>query len=488
MPAFLSDDASFYELFERLARQELRAVAGKAHHAPAKIFSLKGAPAARFIRFFPPEFANYVQIGHLPRTASLGPECQTRFRAAYKTPELLQEVTDLKERRAALEELLRVLCGQQESILEFLAPTAAINLKATPLVTLDETWQPPPEEPTRTEEIHADAIETPTPRDGTLDPSTELKLEEELADNLPASFWMLVHEILTEDPQLGVYGFETFDPYRVWVHRQDPLATLIVRYFDGARAWATGAIIPCDQDKNSQLNGGIVYLTETRGDFVPGKPEDSAWHYGFKQLRGEAAKTRLTHVLKTYQEHGGLIFQTGIQGSPSSSTLAHLEQMRHTYHRAEAAEPLTAQLSMFQVFANLYLDDEIGEQQLLWSAQREGARQERIEVLEHGDYPDALLLVYFEPAAGTCSLAAYAPPDRDAATAQTFYRKTEALAAMRELATDRPQPLAAFSPFKSVLPALAVAKLEEALDQLQEGRGSVHQLVLLAKPTADRHA
>ena len=492
MPAFLKDDDDFYHLFERLARQELRAVAGNAHHRPAIVSALSDAPGAHFIRFFPPEFSPHpVQVGLLPLVAGESPHTEA-FQRAYQRPERFVEITDPEERKRALEELLNVMRGSKEALHEFMVPTASLkNSTPTPAHNLDAYWKeaakgPGAAPPSRAASLEAEPDPAP-PRPSAED--TQSEIEEETVDNQPGSFWTLANEILVEEPAPGVYGFESFESYRVWAHRKDPKATLVVRYFDGARAWAIGAVIDCAQDQNAELNGGIAYLTETRGDLITTRPDDSAWHYQFEQLRGSDARERLRSVLASYSEQGGLVFQTGLCGAPSPSTLAHIAQLQSTYHRVEHAETHSDALTPFQVFANLYLDDEVGEAQVIWTAERERAQLERIEVLEHRAHPNALIILHFDPTANTACACGYAPPDSPKATAKTFVRAASAMLSERQIQGSRALPLPYSSDFVRVPRSSAVTQLEAALDAIDEASGTVFEIPCgKADPQAARRA
>jgi hypothetical protein len=477
MPAFIKDDDDFYHLFERLARQELRAVAGNAHHRPAIVSALSDAPGAHFIRFFPPEFSPHpVQVGLLPLVAGESPHAEA-FQRAYQRPDRFVEITAPEERLGVLEELLNVMRGKQEALHEFMVPTATLkNSTPTPVATLDAYWKEMAEPPSAAPSSRNASVEpAPAPLD-TPPEDTHLVIEEETVDNQPGSFWALANEILAEEPAPGVYGFESFESYRVWAHRKDPKATLVVRYFDGARAWAIGAVIDCDQDQNVELNGGIAYLTETRGDLITTRADDSAWHYQFEQLRGSAARERLATVLAAYAEQGGLVFQTGACGAPSANTLAHLAQLQRTYHRVEHTDTHSEALTPFQVFANLYLDDDVGDAEVIWTVERERAQLERIEILEHRAHPNALLILHFDPAANTVCACAYAPPDTAKATAKTFFRAASLLLSARQIQGSRALPLPYSSDFVRVPRSSAVAQLEAALDAIDEASGTVFEI------------
>jgi len=475
MPAFIKDDDDFYQLFERLARQELRAVANNAHHRPAIVYGLNDAPSAHFIRFFPPEFAPHpVQVGILPLIGEESPYVEA-FQRAYQRPEQFIEVLTPEERRRTLQELLDTMRGSKAALHEFMVPTASLkNSTPTPVDKLTAYWNEVAEAPTATRASKSAPVEPEPFAAPPEDP--ELIIDEETVDNQPASFWALASEILTEQPPPGVYGFESFESYRIWAHRKDPKATLVVRYFDGARAWAIGAVIDCDQDQNAELNGGIAYLTETRGDLISTRPDDSAWHYQFEQLRGSAAHERLRSVLSAYAEQGGLVFQSGICGAPSDNTLAHLTQLQSTYHRADHVSANGDTLTPFQIFANLYLDDDVGEAQVIWTAERERAQLERIEILEHRAHPSALLILHFDPAANTVRASAYAPPDTSKATAKSFFLAASAMLNGRQIKGSRALPLPYSSDFVRVPRSAAVAQLETALRAIDESSGTIFEI------------
>lgn len=456
-----------FDVFGRLLRRALDASAPDAS-LELQVFRAEGVHGAVVAKFFPEALAESLHAVYVPPGIDEDGSIAERLHAAVATHDGLVPVTDPAEQRALLAVLQRVLDRG-----------AAANDDAPP--------PDPDEAPARVEfgplealqaldeaESRADAVDAATAFDtgddeGDADDDDDDASEDDRPeDDRPedvetehASFRAIALDVLSGVPVPHGSAPEIADTFEVWAYRHDPAATVVLRWYDAGDALAFAALCPAAEEFDAERFTAAAYtLLATK---LPGAVEPRA--HGrlsdLEPLETGAAMERLGRALGLEHTRDVREFTTALLGAPSEDALDAFESMRLLDPRAPlAADAVLADL------ADTVLEYGV---EVLWTRKKEREGRPRIEVLEHCDDPDALVLVDVGAADEPIEAAGFVPDGGIARAA--FDADARAMLAARDASSGRPAPLDESGRFRRVPNSRAIATLESMLDALERRAG-----------------
>jgi hypothetical protein len=478
-------EPSPFDVFHRLIRQALGEGRASDESLDLQVFEAEDVPGAAVVKFFPEELAESLHAVYVPAGLDEDGSLMERLHAAVATHEDLVPVRDPERQRVMLTEVRRLLERYLETDDE--EDESLDEADANDESTGDDSEAGSP--PARIEFGPLEALQAlGAARDGGAAPAdvsdTDASAEagapdeaesgaspdedEPLPDDRP-TFRALALDILSGVPRPHGSAPELVDSYEVWGYRHDPVATVVLRYFDGGRATVLGALAPDDDAFDAGRFFAAAYQLlavkspQTIDGLTDGRLSD------LEPLGTAAAMERLGRALG--HEHTADIREltTDLLGEASEETQEAYEELRLLDPRAPA--------NASQLFAAIARDVvEVGGD-VLWTKRKEREGLPRIEVLEHRQHPRSVLLIDFGGPEDPVEVAAFVPGV--AGSAEPF------AAAVRDLVDSRdlygtPRPLPDLGPFRRIPNPQAVFAVESALESLEGGEG--HALAF--RPTA----
>jgi hypothetical protein len=486
-------ETSPFDVFHRLIRQALGEGRAGDESLDLQVFEAEDVPGAAVVKFFPEELAESLHAVYVPAGLDEDGSLMERLHAAVATHEDLVPVRDPDRQRAMLTEVRRLLeryleASDEDDIED---PSGAVEPSgdagqaddAAEDAAEDSTDDDADEEaddgtpPARIEFGPLEALQAlgaardggPVPVDAAAtahdaeagDASTAgaEPADEPLPDDRP-TFRALALDILAGVPRPHGSAPELVDSFEVWAYRHDPIATVVLRYFDGGRATVLGALAPDDDafDAGRFFAAAYQLLATKAPQTIDGATEGRL--SDLEPLGTAAAMERLGRALG--HEHTADIREltTDLLGEASQETQDAYEEVRLLDPRAPASAS-----QLFDAIARDVVD--VGGD-VLWTKRKEREGLPRIEVLQHVSHPRALLLIDFGGSEDPVEIAAYVPGAPG--TGDAF------AAAVRELVESRdlhgaPRPLPDLGPFRRVPNPQAVFAVESALDALEGGEG-----------------
>lgn len=468
-----------FDVFDRLIRRALGHPEAADEALELQVFESATVPGAVVVKFFPEELAESLHAVYVPAGRDADGSVMERLHGAVATHEDLVPVADPERQRARLSEVLALL----ERYMDATEPGADEG---------DASGEPPDEDddpreaddaaeaddasapagdagnsPARIEFGPIEALEAlgaahdrREARREALGSDAEEPADEDLPDDRP-TFRALALDVLSGVPRPHGSGPDLADSYEVWAFRHDPVATVVLRFFDGGRAVVLGALAPVEEafDPGRFFAAAYQLLAVKAPTAMEGRPEGRL--SDLEPLDVVAALTRLGRALGA--EHTAEVHEltTELLGEATEETSDAYERLRLLDPRApESAGALFAAIARDVV--------EIGGE-VLWTRRKERASEPRIEVLEHRAHPGALLLVDFGRDDEPVEVAGYLPEGTGAP--RDFAADARRLLAERTIFSD-PQPLADGGPFRRVPNSQAVFAVESALESLEDGTGT----------------
>jgi hypothetical protein len=284
--------------------------------------------------------------------------------------------------------------------------------------------------------------------------------DDALPDDRP-SFRALALDVLSGVPLPHGSAPDLVDSYEVWAYRHEPLATVVLRFFDGGRAVVLGAIAPDVEtfDPGRFFAAAYQLLATKAPSAIEGATEGRL--SDLEPLDVADGMARLGRALGL--EHTADVHEltTDLLGEASPETLDASEEIRLLDPRAQSSAA-----SLFAAIASDVV--EVGGD-VLWTRKKERSGEPRIEVLEHRDHPRALLLIDWGAADEPVEVAAYLPGAPREPSA--FAADARKLLALRQVHSEDPQPLVDGGAFRRVPNSQAVFAVESALESLESGEG-----------------
>jgi hypothetical protein len=513
-------ETSPFDVFHRLIRQALGE--SSAHDEPLdlQVFEAEDVPGAAVVKFFPEELAESLHAVYVPAGLDEDGSVMERLHEAVATHEGLVPVEDAARQRRMLTEVRGLLERYLEAADGDLADgagndalyelrdgatgggaagdeAAADDAEASPAAGAtsedgeddaddrDDGVDDDDRPPARIEFGPLEALQAlGAAKDGRISgdtsglPSAAASVVERpdggvaddaLPDDRP-SFRALALDVLSGVPLPHGSAPDLVDSYEVWAYRHEPLATVLLRFFDGGRAVVLGAIAPDVEtfDAGRFFAAAYQLLAAKAPSAIEGATEGRL--SDLEPLDVAAGMARLGRALGL--EHTADVHEltTDLLGESSPETLDAYEEIRLLDPRAQSSAA-----SLFAAIATDVV--EVGGD-VLWTRRKERADEPRIEVLEHRDHPRALLLIDWGAADEPVEVAAYLPgPPREPSAFAADVRK---LLAARQVHSEDPQPLADGGAFRRVPNSQAVFAVESALESLESGEG--HAIAFRAPP------
>jgi hypothetical protein len=508
-------EASPFDVFHRLIRQALGE--SSAHDEPLdlQVFEAEDVPGAAVVKFFPEELAESLHAVYVPAGLDEDGSVMERLHEAVATHEGLVPVEDAARQRLMLTEVRGLLERYLEAADGDLAdgvgndalyelrdgavggdaagedaaadgadagmPDSAEDDQGEDDVDGEDDDRPP----ARIEFGPLEALQAlGAAKDGRVSgdtsglPSATATIVERpdggvaddaLPDDRP-SFRALALDVLSGVPLPHGSAPDLVDSFEVWAYRHEPLATVVLRFFDGGRAVVLGAIAPDVEtfDAGRFFAAAYQLLAAKAPSAIEGATEGRL--SDLEPLDVAAGMARLGRALGL--EHTADVHEltTDLLGESSPETLDAYEDIRLLDPRAQSSAA-----SLFAAIATDVV--EVGGD-VLWTRRKERSDEPRIEVLEHRDHPRALLLIDWGAADEPVEVAAYLPgPPREPSAFAADARK---LLAARQVHSDDPQPLVDGGAFRRVPNSQAVFAVESALESLESGEG--HAIAFRAPP------
>ncbi len=506
-------EASPFDVFHRLIRQALGE--SSAHDEPLdlQVFEAHDVPGAAVVKFFPEELAESLHAVYVPAGLDEDGSVMERLHEAVATHEGLVPVEDaarqrrmLTEVRGLLERYLEAADGDvadgagNDALYELRdadgdggaqgagdADAAAHGGAAADEASADEADEGDDGDdafdedddgrpPARIEfgplealqalgaakdgRVAGDTSGLPSPSAEPVERPDAGLADDALPDDRP-SFRALALDVLSGVPLPHGSAPDLVDSYEVWAYRHEPLATVVLRFFDGGRAVVLGAIAPdVETFEAGRFFAAAYQLLATKAPAaIEGATEGRL--SDLEPLDVAAGMARLGSAVGL--EHTADVHEltTDLLGEASPETLDAFEEIRLLDPRAQSSAA-----ALFAAIAGDVV--EVGGD-VLWTRRKERVGEPRIEVLEHRDHPRALLLIDWGAGDEPVEIAAYLPgPPREPSAFAADARK---LLAARQVFSAEPQPLADGGAFRRVPNSQAVFAVESALESLESGEG-----------------
>lgn len=456
-----------FDVFHRLVRQALGESSEHDESLDLQMFRAEGAPGAVVVKFFPEELAESLHAVYVPAGLDDDGSVIERLHEAVATHEGLVPEQDPQRQRAVLTEvrglLERYLAAADD------ADAAAADADA------DEADDGADEEegvsPARIEFGPLEALQAlGAAKDGRAagtapDPAAVPAADEgddDFPDDRP-SFRALALDVLSGVPLPHGSAHDLPDSYEVWAFRHDPIATIVLRFFDGGRAALLGAIAPDDEAVDAGRFFAAAYqllaakLPGAVDGAIDGRLSD------LEPLGTAAAMERLGRALGAEHTRDVRELTSDLLGEASASAEDAFEQIRLLDPRAES--------NPSELFAAIARDVvELGGD-VLWTRRKEREGVPRIEVLQHRAHRGALLLIDFGQPDQPVELAGFVPDaGMDDAAVAAFEVEVRRLIDEREI-FGTARALAEGGAFSRVPNPQAVFAVESALDALEAGDG-----------------
>ena len=522
-------ETSPFDVFHRLIRQALGE--SSAHDEPLdlQVFEAQDVPGAAVVKFFPEELAESLHAVYVPAGLDEDGSVMERLHEAVATHEGLVPVEDAARQRRMLTEVRGLLERYLEAADADLADGAgndalyelrddgpergagdadrsdaaerrgaeagdaagdegddaaddeADEADEADASDLDDDGRPPariefgPLEAlqalgaAKDGRIAGDTSGLPPAADALPERPDAGVVDDALPDDRP-SFRALALDVLSGVPLPHGSAPDLLDSYEVWAYRHEPVATVVLRHFDGGRAVVLGAIAPDVETLDAGRFFAAAYqLLATKAPAaIEGATEGRL--SDLEPLGVAAGMERLGRALGL--EHTADVHEltTDLLGEASPETLDAFEEIRLLDPRAQASAS-----ALFAAIAGDVV--EVGGD-VLWTKKKERAGEPRIEVLEHRDHARALLLLDWGPSDRPVEVAAYVPgPPREPSA---FAAEVQRLLAARAVFSAEPRPLGDGGAFRRVPNSQAVFAVESALESLESGEG--HALAFRAPP------
>lgn len=512
-------ETSPFDVFHRLIRQALGE--SSAHDEPLdlQVFEAHDVPGAAVVKFFPEELAESLHAVYVPAGLDEDGSVMERLHEAVATHEGLVPVEDAARQRRMLTEVRGLLERYLEAADGDVADGAGNDVLYAPRDDADRdggaTGNPDadgsahggagPDDATADEggdpdEVDDDGDEAFDDDDDDGRPPARIEFgplealqalgaakdgrvagdtsglpsatgapagrpdgglaDDSLPDDRP-SFRALALDLLSGVPLPHGSAPDLVDSYEVWAYRHEPLATVLLRFFDGGRAVVLGAIAPDVEtfDAGRFFAAAYQLLATKAPAAIEGATEGRL--SDLEPLDVAAAMARLGRALGL--EHTADVHEltTDLLGEASPETLDAFEDIRLLDPRAQSSAA-----ALFAAIAGDVV--EVGGD-VLWTRRKERADEPRIEVLEHREHARALLLIDWGAGDEPVEVAAYLPgPPREPSA---FAADVRQLLAARQVFSAEPQPLLDGGTFRRVPNSQAVFAVESALESLEAGEG-----------------
>jgi hypothetical protein len=456
-----------FDVFGRLLRRALDASAPDAS-LELQVFRAEGVQGAVVAKFFPEALAESLHAVYVPPGIDEDGSIAERLHAAVATHDGLVPVTDPAEQRALLAVLQQVLDRGAAANDDAPPPdpdAAPARVEFGPLEALQALDEA---------ESRADAVDAGTEFDaGDADEDDDDEDEEDADaadddggvtdfDSEHASFRAIALDVLSGVPAPHGSAPEIADTFEVWGYRHDPAATVVLRWYDAGDALAFAALCPAAEEFDVERFAAAAYtlLATKLPDAVERRA--SGRLSDLEPLETGAAMARLGRALGLEHTRDVREFTTPLLGAPSEDALDAFESMRLLDPRA----PLPAAAVLADI-ADTVLEYGV---EVLWTRRKEREGAPRIEVLEHRDDADAVVLVDIGPPGEPVEAAGFVPDGGIAREA--LDADVRAMLAARNAQSGRPAPLDESGRFRRVPNSRAIATLESMLDALERREGT----------------
>jgi hypothetical protein len=479
-----------FDVFHRLVLQALGESSAHDESLDLQVFRAEDTPGAVVVKFFPEELAESLHAVYVPAGLDDDGSVMERLHEAVATHEGLVPEEDPRRQRAVLTEVRELLERYLEATDGPAAAGAADaddgddrrDASATDAGAaadeVDDDMEDDADDdsddddgtpPARIEFGPLEALQAlGAAKDGRAAgglavadgaAATVETPEEAFPDDRP-SFRALALDVLSGVPLPHGSAHDLPDSYEVWAFRQDPIATVVLRLFDGGRAAVLGALAPGGDEFDAGRFFAAAY--QLLGAKLPGAVDGALEGRlsDLEPLDTAAAMERLGRALGYEHTRDVRELTTDLLGEADEATEDAYEQIRRLDPRAESNPA-----DLFGAIARDVV--ELGGD-VLWTKRKEREAVPRIEVLEHRAYRGALLLIDFGQPDQPVEAAAYLPGERDANP--EFEADVRRLLDARAVFTT-PRPLDDDGPFRRVPNPQAVFAVESALDALEAGEG-----------------
>lgn len=493
-------ETSPFDVFHRLIRQALGEASVHDEQLDLQVFEAEDVPGAAVVKFFPEELAESLHAVYVPAGLDEDGSVMERLHEAVATHEGLVPVEDAARQRRMLVEVRGLLERYLEAAAEEGPDDAAGNDAAyeqrrgtageagdtgaanvEDAGAADDAADPGDDDddgrpPARIEFGPLEALQAlgaakdgRTLADGASLPVQPLALsgvsanpeatDASLPDDRP-SFRALALDVLSGVPQPHGSAPDLVDSYEVWAYRHEPLATVVLRFFDGGRAVVLGAVAPNEESFDAGRFFAAAYqlLSVKAPSAIEGTAEGRL--SDLEPLGVAGAMERLGRALGLEHTDDVHELTTDLLGEAGDETLDAFEEIRLLDPRA-----LSSASASFAAIASDVV--EVGGD-VLWTRKKEREHEPRIEVLEHREHPRALLLIDWGLPEQPVEVVGYLPgPPREPSA---FAADVRRLLVARAIFVD-PRPLAEGMAFRRVPNSQAVFAVESALESLESGEG-----------------
>jgi hypothetical protein len=478
-----------FDVFHRLVRQALGESSAHDESLDLQVFRAEDTPGAVVVKFFPEELAESLHAVYVPAGLDDDGSVMERLHEAVATHEGLVPEEDPRRQRAVLTEVRELLeryleatdgpgasgaaaandGGDEHDASADGADADASDDESDESDDDDDDADDDGTPPARIEFGPLEALQAlGAAKDGRAagglavadDAAAPAEAPEEAFPDDRPSFRALALDVLSGVPLPHGSAHDLPDSYEVWAFRLDPIATVVLRLFDGGRAAVLGALAPGGDEFDAGRFFAAAY--QLLGAKLPGAVDGALEGRlsDLEPLDTAAAMERLGRALGYEHTRDVRELTTDLLGEADEATEDAFELIRRLDPRAESNPA-----DLFGAIARDVV--ELGGD-VLWTKRKEREAVPRIEVLEHRAHRGALLLIDFGQPDQPVEAAAYLPGERDA--------NPEFEADVRRLLDARtifatPRPLDDDGPFRRVPNPQAVFAVESALDALEAGDG-----------------